>query len=415
MKKKGMLLALAAAFCIGNMTVYAESVSEAEAQEPAEEQVFDYEHDYQYMYSDWITRGEDGYYIRITDILYYASEDLSVVIPLCHKPECLHAMSETLAERIECGAFMGSHGSGEDFLQYYDGTLYSSTGFDLENMRPYHDEAGMGYNVVYALSPDGIEKTELELPDLNDRIYLHRGYIYYKYSVKEELGAGKVKQMQILERKNIESGETEIIMSSDSIDYYTTITLYKDYLYFNTYQNNKEVYWIYNVNTGELKEHVLPESEGLLVYDYVFDGDHLLMKGYNYWEDIKGKDQIWMSNLDGSEREKAFVLTEYLDKLGSKDCGFKSDGEFLYFSHSEDNLIQYYDRETMEYVGEIILEEGSISGFGDENYLFLTSRDYDKDTVQIKYISKAEMREGTAEPKFLLEVSMYDNGWVWYE
>lgn len=51
--------------------------------------------DYQYMYDNRpMAEAPEGYYLRVSDFLYYIGKDTMEPVPLCSKPNCLHQQEQ---------------------------------------------------------------------------------------------------------------------------------------------------------------------------------------------------------------------------------------------------------------------------------------------------------------------------------
>lgn len=375
---------------------------------------FDYETEFQYMYNsgDWnvqsVTRGNEGYYIRLTDVLFYADESLEMAIPLCSRPECLHQKEPTLRERRLCDAYLGTATESEA-IQYYDGKIYTVSDWDFNNGKPYSDRADR----VYSISSDGLVREEQDVQlGLRSSPILHRGYYYYFYFLNQEQEDGNVKRSICLARKEISGGEEELIYSTAEFDSYSSLLAYRDYVYF-VYWNGDSCYTlVYHIADGEIS--FLDPGQGTRPV-FAFEDDHLLVTYLGLEEESQ---PIWITDLDG---ENAVELTGIQVEPG---WTVGSDGQYLYMENGttwgailrqEPRVIRYYDRETLEYIGEVDLglNVGSASiAFGDENYLFYRNcPEGNTDIVQLMYIRKDEMAAGNAESHLLLEGEKYNMSW----
>ena len=132
---------------------------------------------------------EDGFYFdgphSNGSYLYYTSKDTMEPIPLCNKPNCLHAqrkddphatLQEIKATRMECNAYVDSLKN----VFYYKDSLYCVGNFDALSQ----DQA------LYKISSDGSQKEKLYSFHFHEisstpvavivgDVTLHRGYLYY--------------------------------------------------------------------------------------------------------------------------------------------------------------------------------------------------------------------------------------------
>ena len=78
--------------------------------------------------------------------------------------------------------------------------------------------------------------------------------------------------------------------------------------------------------------------------------------------------------------------------------------------------ISYYDRDTLEYVGDLEIDSEIASpGFlpiGDENYTFWYKLKDDGETEQIWYLDKSKLADQMATPQLLLEGKTYNMSWT---
>lgn len=378
---------------------------------------FDYDEDFQYMYQNNaqipINRVENGYYIRWGDVLYYAAEDLSAVIPVCYKPECVHGESKTMEELMTCGAFLGAGSGMAPALQLYKNYVYVTSVYDLNTKELYEDQASR----VYRISTDGTEKTVFDSSlGLHMPPVFHRGYCYYAYEVNEEQEDGDVKRINYFVRKPDSGGEEEILFREEDVSSYGFITAYRDYVYFDYGQAGENRRKVYQIETGEITDLKYPtETDAYASYASCFEGDHLLQKKMS-WDTVEGKEKIWQCNLDGSNPQIIFEI----EQSPEENLKIFTDGTYFFvdnsteqdvFSGDRERILQYYDRETQEYLGEMNL--GTISEtniiIGDENYFFYQNYDPETQVSQLMYVDKKDLANGTAEGKLLVESSGYSD------
>lgn len=405
----------AISFATAPVTVNADSLAE-----------FPYEEEAQYMFMQTaneqpIARCEEGYYIRIEDILFFADSELQSAIPLCYRPECLHAKAETKTERAECSAYLGDQDYGPS-VSYADGHLYITSPFDLINKDVYRDKAQR----LFLLSADGVEKKLIsEFPaGIETAVVVHRGYYYYSRGENTAEEDGKVKTLRIIARMPVDGGEEEVIYTSDDV-YVVSVIPYKEYVYFTYTEDGEDVNYVYLTETKELKKIPKP-AENTLFYERHIEGDHLLWRGARAVDmEEDGWETIWRSDLDGSNMEVAFSL-EDLENWDGEEKVFGTDGRWIYqddfpisFETEKDRQLLYYDRETLQYSGSINLGQNmgwTFPLWGDDRYLFFFNYpDYpDKDKTQVCYVRKADMETGNAEFHVLAEGNAYSHGWVSY-
>lgn len=399
------------------MAVQVESLSE-----------FNYEEDAQYMFmrianEQLVARCEDGYYVRIEDVLYFADEELENVTPLCYRPECLHANGKTKVERAECEAYLGDP-KYLPSISFSNGKLYTTSSFDLVNKDQFRDFV----QKTFVLSADGLKKDIVdELPSgIQTSTVVHRGYYYYSYGINEALDSGDVKQLRIIARMPIDGGEEEVLYSSwESNIIVGSIIPYREYVYFDNLVDGKLCDYVYMLDSKEWKVMEPPVDDDL-EYVYMIEGDHLLWRGARVANlEETGWENIWTSDLDGSNMRLAFSLTE-LENWDGEELIIDTDGTWIYrdtrplaYGTDEDRMLLYYDRETLEYAGSVNL--GNTMGWnvlttGDDRYIFfMRYPEYPStDKSQICYIRKDELETGEAEVQVLVEGEAYSHGWVSY-
>ena len=86
------------------------------------------------------------------------------------------------------------------------------------------------------------------------------------------------------------------------------------------------------------------------------------------------------------------------------------------FAGTEERRIQYYDRESRKYLGELNLGTQAAGSLlvGDDKYLFWFRRTSDS-KEQILYAEKCELEDKTAEVHVLCEAAPYDDTWRSWE
>ena len=375
---------------------------------------FDWENDSQYYFqlkdvgSSWVTRGKEGYYIRLGDLLYFADFQLEMVFPLCSKPECTHQGEEEIADRANCEAYLGNSDCGYS-LQYYQDMIYGVSLWDFAEEEPYSDFTGR----LYSFSSDGLYRKEAAVQAAFKRPpVLHRGYCYYVYAENSSDNAGKVTTVTRLARQKVDGSQEEILLADNEINALTGLLAYQDYIYFTYWIDNDRYILIYNTKNGE--SHYLSE-DGYEAVFFSFEGDHMLLT-YAGTEDDQ---PVYVADLDGT------VTGQLEDFLIEPNCKAYSDGTYLYVDNeSQYELwtgeipwkISYYDRDTLEYVGDLEIDSEIASpGFlpiGDENYTFWYKLKDDGETEQIWYLDKSKLADQMATPQLLLEGKTYNMSWT---
>ena len=128
---------------------------------------------------------------------------------------------------------------------------------------------------------------------------------------------------------------------------------------------------------------------------------------------------VYVTDLDGT------VTGQLEDFLIEPNCKAYSDGTYLYVDNESQYevwtgeipwKISYYDRDTLEYVGDLEIDSEIASpGFlpiGDENYTFWYKLKDDGETEQIWYLDKSKLADQMATPQLLLEGKTYNMSWT---
>jgi hypothetical protein len=112
----------------------------------------------------------EGYYLVAGPaMLYYYDKANKKTIPVCNKPNCLHADEPDLAKIAKCNAFLGG---GPLFLKYYENAIY----YILDDFTP----DGLVVYTLNKISLDGTKHQRISiLKDYPQDLQIHRGYLYY--------------------------------------------------------------------------------------------------------------------------------------------------------------------------------------------------------------------------------------------
>jgi len=341
-----------------------------------------------------IVKAENGYYISINSVIYYADEELNLTA-LCNKPNCLHRFEEkTFVNVSSCKACTGA--TEVPRLQYYGGKLYSSGQYDIVNEERFQNASGL-YNGLYVFESDGSKRKLIESYASNETGFvIHRGYIYYSFKATVQTDKNneqKPVSTSYIARMSVDSGEIETLKEFNdcSVD---EIYGYRNYMYFRT---DKAIY-IYDIAKDEFVNS-FEEKHPL----YWFMGDKLI---YYYYADNDGK--VYTCNLDGTGEEYAFTKRNNVDWcIGADDRYIYEDnrGTIEVLQEGADRIINYYDNETYEYLGSINLGKTKYyrHGYGDEKYLFYYGVN-DDGTRSLMYFDKDELASGSVTLKELVNL-----------
>lgn len=124
-----------------------------------------------------IAEAPNGYYFLSgpsNNFLYFYDKATRRAIPVCDKPDCLHANEPDSAKIAKCNAFLSPM---LKFLVYYENALYYViTDMDLNP----GTQVPSNFDALYQISVDGTQRREvLKVYGIIDYLEIHRGYVYY--------------------------------------------------------------------------------------------------------------------------------------------------------------------------------------------------------------------------------------------
>jgi hypothetical protein len=243
-----------------------------------------------------IAEAENGYYFMngpLNCFLYFYDKGTKQTMPLCNKPNCLHA-DETERNRIgECNAFIGS----VEFLKYYMGNLY----YVMEDSS--EDEAFK--KNIHMISKDGTaRKVYLECHDYIENMQIHRGAIYFSASdLGLVLGEGNstISSFKLFRYDMDKAGAKPEVVFEGSGEYGRVgdIVCYGNNVFFNiSYMQDKNYFsaiYKYNIQTKSLDTVVEKGS----IYFTVFNGKLVYFNNGLYACGLDGKNSVKINNLNG--------------------------------------------------------------------------------------------------------------------
>lgn len=342
-----------------------------------------------------IVKAENGYYVSINSVLYYADEELNLT-PLCNKPNCLHRFEELDSKgMISCKAYTGKT-IAKPGLQYYDGKIYSASKYNLVAKERFKNASGV-YDGLYAFASDASSKKLIEGYESNwIDFVVHRGYIYYSFKATVQVDESNEKKpvsASYLVRMSVDTGEIETLKEFTDCDV-DEIYGYRNYMYFRT---DKAIY-IYDISKDEFVNSFEEKRPS-----FWFMGDKLI---YYYYVDKDSK--VYTSNLDGTGEEYAFTKRNNVDWcIGTDDRYIYEDNRSTMevLADDGDRIINYYDKNTYEYLGTINLGKATHHrhGYGDEKYFFYYGVNYDG-TRSLMYFDKDELASSSVTLKELVNL-----------
>lgn len=342
-----------------------------------------------------IVKAENGYYISINSVLYYADEELNLT-PLCNKPNCLHRFEEADSSNVSsCKACTGA--SALPRIQYYDGKIYSSGQKDVISREPFKNASG-SYNGLYVFESDGSSRKLIDDYASNEiGFVLHRGYIYYSFKAIEQPDKGSEQKpisKSCLVRMSVDTGEIESLREFIDCQVHE-IYGYRNYMYFRT----DNAIYIYDIEKNEF----INSFEGERMPLFWFMDDKLI---YYYSKDNDYK--VYISELDGTGEEYIFTRKNKGGwKIGADNRYIYEDNRSTreYLELGADHIINYYDKDTYEYLGSINLGKTKYYrfGYGDEKYFFYYGVN-DDGTRSLMYFDKDELAGGSVTLKELVNL-----------
>lgn len=299
--------------------------------------------DFQYMQMDCrgsytgIQQGEDGYYLRHGDYIYYLDELSGEIMPLCSRVDCMHDGETNQIRKENCNAYVENKSDNSRGISYCNGYVYCLDGTEWFD----HGET----QTLYRISADGSKKEKVYKWADDRRIpcwIIHRDVLYYveqKFTEKKGKEGTEVLETDTLYAidltKAMSRPEAVYTVSSEEVigPVIAHMKCYGNYLYFilngdkvmeldgilHTFTDS----FVYDMEKQELKELGIPGmQEDEQVGGIIFWQDKILfgvVKGYE--QDYFKPEIIYIANLDGTDEE---VYVE--DIMGHN---YYSDGKYL--------------------------------------------------------------------------------------
>ncbi len=280
-----------------------------------------------------VQEGEDGWYILKDGFVYYYSDRVGIVAPLCSKVNCLHDREKDPERRQQCAAYAGSV-MGDNSIQYYAGDIY------LFTERSEEGDSGMVDVIeqMYRISGDGTARDLIREWPANYQLsspVIHRGELYYiaGYSNFEEVAANPIR-LEKLSLGRI-GAKPEVLYDSEGLRSFglSWLRAYGDHVYVSYSCANgadrRAGQIVYDTKSGKAEELVFcADGEPVWVGSLAFWQDRIVFVSYHADDpfaliDPYAPEKLYSAALDGSDTR---VLMEDVPAGWS----VTSDGERLY-------------------------------------------------------------------------------------
>ena len=326
-----------------------------------------------------IAKGDNGYYIRLGEYIYFCSFEREKLIPLCVRPDCLHDKEESSEKKELCMAYVGL-GTSALFsgIQENEETLYAN--FAIQSI----GEDGKTYagDDLYSVKKDGSSREKMNLKMENaSRFCIQRGNVYYVTHVTDP---AKLTETEGVYRVPLDGGNPVPIAEVQGNAIFE-IYPYGDFVYGWCGMENVTYLFVYDSKTEKTTARRF-EQENILFFIPWEDGFLGMDNGklFQISSDLKQVEQIGTllsddKNEFGISDHNEFWLYSFLS----------TDADYFYFQGSVTTqeeikeFVAIYEKENLE-LQQIIFVDGMPDSqcIGvDENQIFFTGRTEDGDAV----------------------------------
>lgn len=348
--------------------------------------------DYQYMQLggfDFFPRkqkGENGYYLKYLDHVYYFDEISETILPLCNRIDCLHDKEIDMEKYVECNAYIPSGDSDSSVgIGYCNGSIYCMSNETIP--------------ILYRMTADGSKKEQVyQWKDegiIIEQWIVHRDVFYYVEhayvtgvdGVSERYSLNAIDLKGVAKPRTLYTADESLSVMSLAypqaygnylyfqIVAYTdknveiTDENYMDYLYLKTF--------IVDLEKEEVTELRIEKMEkGERIQGVVFWQDRILFSITNDNKEYLDSNTWYIADLDGSNAEIFMENIEY-------GYQFHTDEKYIYLSNMnmvdmgyEDGEKKYrvYDGEK-KLVDTIVLpfESYGALAIGDEERMYIVA------------------------------------------
>ena len=280
------------------------------------------ETDYPYMFpaisaGTAITIGNDGYYFRAANFLFYMDAESKEVVPFCNRPDCQHLKEKNPSEVWKCNAYMGQTMFSQ--LQFYENELYCITDFDKEDM-----ELNLSIPTLFtAISEDSSNRRtlgEIKSDTSASKFYIHRGYVYIARSGIEKDGKRFHFELSRIQLKHVETEAEELLFEGEFNDPY--IVLYGNHFYMGAYVEKFDAYCTYDYNIKTKQVKLITKGKYPVG---IIDGKLLLRRPIYDEEPTEAQAYLYDP---GTEQETDYLIIPKTEGMAST---LDTDGTYLYF------------------------------------------------------------------------------------
>lgn len=354
--------------------------------------------DFQYMrqgsadYVPEMQKGEDGYYFRRGEFIYYLDEKTDTLLPLCNRADCLHERETDGDRREACNAFVANEFERSNCrgIAYCNGYIYCLS----IDSNAFHEKA-----TLYRIAADGSSKEQaFRWDDIvvedwiihRDTLFFVERIHYFPSEHEEEESDEDIRDSFTIKKLKLtgsmEQPEAIYVLDEENVYYLgcNWFMAYGNYFYtiisgviamedgsFDSYEKTfiydmkKEVFYELTYDGMTQQEEILSVTfwqDRILFMPIIFDGRDLETS-------YRRTGNIYIADLDGSNAE---IFMEDV----SMGYATRSDGRYLYLTngtmvtmsdwgywdYSEKKTFWVYDEEN-ELVDTFVLPE-AVKDFG---------------------------------------------------
>ena len=370
----------------------------------------------QTMWFENLVPVENGYYMILSNFLFYMDSPAMEPVPVCFKPNCLHYFEPDYTRLQACGAFLPVMQSLAT-LFYYDGKLYHiesvKTINDPEHPRQFAlvrtDPDGANYEIAYRMDPECMPAPGL----------VHRGVFYFPLTAFDEADSKAVGLYALDLSAPGREAERLLEMHEFGGHYALPLMAYGDKLYFSR-QMTEDAEWefcIVDIKTKELQ--TLPAIDGLYDPEFMtFIGDRMYLTCHctepqgDPTEPSSYPQRLYRCGLDGSEPE--LLLEGWGEYASDQTYLYRVPSLEVFDTDPEDRYLQICDPDGRELdrvdlsalvEAERIRGAGLLIPPGDQALFFIMTRENEL-REYVYWFDKSEIGTGQITVHPLLHVSL---------
>lgn len=360
------------------------------------------EEDYNYLSYNWwdesqrMAQSDEGIYFLAGHYLFFMDWDTKQTVPLCFKPDCLHA-DETDQEKIVfCDAFLGGDIVSAPFLAYYRDKLYTIC----------IDRTTAKSNLV-EMNPDGSDRKILySTSDISllSQIFMHRGVIYFFSNLKDLNGEDHY-GLNALSVVSDSREPVQVYTGAFEGGWLQNSFAYENYIFFEDWYRTEtladSVIIQYDIRTGE-SEEILGEGNDI----YGIEDNNLLIRQNSLYYVYSLKDKT----LTPSRRN----YDTFLQAHPQWQCHCENpDEDFALFSYYDSEMGSIiYDSYVLNSQGEVAAvipdaawSNGGVFDMDGEKYVFRYVNNY----YGIRAYAKKDLLQGIVDPIIVFDEDDYND------